>query len=150
MLHGGEVNAIGKAKIEPFIDMLCHRYTEIYCPPPEISIDEMVVGFKGRWKFKQCNTSKPSKYHIKSFGLCDSSNGYVLNLLTYYGSQTSYDPATDPNSVVSVKIFDELLSCVGKGYHVYADRWYVTKALVDYMLVKGHFFTGMVLSNRVG
>ena len=148
--HAGEVNATGKAKIEPFINMLCDRFTEIYCPLPEISIDEMVVGFKGSWKFKQYNASKPSKYHIKSFGLCDSSNGYVLNLLTYYGSQTSYDPATDPNSVASVKIFDKLLSCVGKGYHVFADRWYVTKALVDFMLEKGHYFTGTVQSNRVG
>ena len=110
----------------------------------------MVVGFKGRWKFKQYNASKPSKYHIKSFGLCDASNGYVLNLLTYYGAQTSYDPSTDPNSAHAVKIFDKLLSCVGSGYHVFADRWYVTKALVDYMLAKEHFFTGTVQSNRVG
>ena len=53
------------------------------------SVDEMVIGFRGRWK------NKPSKYHIKTFGLCDSENGYVVNLFTYYGLETGYHPDFD-------------------------------------------------------
>ena len=109
----------------------------------------MIVGYKGRWKYKQFNASKPHKYHIKSFGLCDSSNGYVLNLLTYYGSNTSFDPCTE-STANAVKIFDKLLQCVGTGYHIFADRWYTTRVLVDYLLDQKQYFTGTVQSNRVG
>ncbi|BFZ11474.1 hypothetical protein BsWGS_14513 [Bradybaena similaris] len=52
----------------------------------------MIIGFKGKWKYKQFNTTKPYKYHIKSFGLVDSTTGYVLSLLTYYGTNTSMVP----------------------------------------------------------
>ncbi|KAK3780881.1 hypothetical protein RRG08_052039 [Elysia crispata] len=48
-----------------------------------LSIDEMIVGYQGRWKQKQCNASKPQKDHIQCFGLIDIETGYVLHILTY-------------------------------------------------------------------
>ena len=53
----------------------------------------MAIKYKGRWKNKQCNPNKPSKYHIKTCG--DISN--------------------------SKKIFDYLLSPLGSGHYVLAD-----------------------------
>ena len=34
--------------------------------------------------------------------------------------------------------------------HIFADRWYTTCALVDYIIEKGLYFTGAVNSNRIG
>ena len=150
MLHAGEKDALGKAKIEPMINLLCNQFTEMYVPTPFVSIDEMVIGYKGRWKYKQYNATKPHKYHIKSFGLVDSSNGYVLNVLIYLGSEKSYNPITAGTNGSAEKVFGALLPSIGTGYHVFADRWYTTKKLVDYMLENEQYYSGTVQTNRVG
>ncbi|GFS05777.1 PiggyBac transposable element-derived protein 4 [Elysia marginata] len=96
----------------------------------------MIVGYKGRWKYKQINASKPHKYHIKSFGLVDSTSGYVLQILTYYGTNTSYHPDCDPDSGMAIRILDTLLKDIGTGYHNFADRCYTTRALVEHLTQK--------------
>ncbi|GFO17909.1 PiggyBac transposable element-derived protein 4 [Plakobranchus ocellatus] len=57
-----------------------------------LSLDEMIIGFKGRWAFKQFNSSKPKKYHIKTFGLCDSATGFYTTkeLVTYLLAKQFY------------------------------------------------------------
>lgn len=109
------------------------------------------MGWKGRWKYKQFNASKPHKYHVKSFGLVDSSTGYVLIILTYYGTDTSYDPTLEvaSNGSNAIKIFHTLLQPVGTGYHIFTDRRYTTRQLVDYLLEKGYNYTGTVQMNRI-
>ncbi|GFO36070.1 PiggyBac transposable element-derived protein 4-like [Plakobranchus ocellatus] len=77
------------------INSLCSRFREVFLPFRNLSINEMIIGFKGRWSYEQFNSSKPQKFHIKSFGLVDSTTGYALNLLTHYGSDTSYNPDCD-------------------------------------------------------
>ncbi|KAI8775184.1 piggyBac transposable element-derived protein 4 [Biomphalaria glabrata] len=150
MLHVGEPGAEDKNKIEPFVNSLTERFQFAFTPNQSVSIDEMIIGWKGRWRYKMFNAAKPYKYHIKSFGLVDSGTGYVLNLLTYYGANTSYDPEADPNGGMAIKIFDTLLKHLGKGYHIYADRWYTTRALIDHLLDQGQYYTGTVQNNRVG
>ena len=58
-----------KEKIEPFMKNLIANYQKAFYPYEDVSVDEMVIKYKGRWKNKQYNPSKPSKYHIKTFGL---------------------------------------------------------------------------------
>lgn len=150
-LHVSAPDAEGKAKIEPFANKLIDKFNHAFVPFENVSIDEMIIGWKGRWKYKQFNASKPHKYHIKSFGLVDSSTGYVVNLLTYYGSETSYDPSRDyATGSNAVKIFDTLLKAVGTGHHIFADRWYTTRLLVDHLIERGYNYTGTLQINRTG
>ena len=52
------------------------------------------------------------------FGLCDSTTSYVLNLLTYYGKETSYNPECDADSGQAKKVFHTLLAPFeGVGYY---------------------------------
>ena len=150
MLHAGDEEAEGKDKIEPFMNLLLTKFRAAFYPFRELSIDEMVIGFKGRWQYKQYNASKPSKYHIKTFGLCDAATGYVINILTYFGSDTSYDPEADKTSGQAVQIFSTLLAHVGKGHKIFADRYYTTRALIDFLLEKHQYYTGTLQENRVG
>ena len=148
MLHCCEVDAQGKSKVEPFINSLLVKYQEAFYPFEEVCIDEMVIGWKGRFKSKQYNPSKPSKYHIKTFGLCDSATGYVMNLFIYFGVDTSYDPDIDPTSESAIKVFDTLLKPLSKGHHLFADRYYTTYNLIDHLLKEHFFYTGTVNVNR--
>ena len=57
-----------KNKIK-FLESLMNSFQRAYYPSQNVSIDEMVIGFRGRWKNRQFNTSNPSKHHIKTFSL---------------------------------------------------------------------------------
>ena len=147
MLHAGEHNANGKEKIEQFLNKLCTQFQEVFYPYQNVSIDEMVVKWRGRWKNKQYNPSKPSKYHIKTFGLCDSATGYAYSLLTYYGSETSYsDDMADTGQ--SENFFEYLLRPLGEGHHVFADRYYTTYNLLMYLNEQKFYYTGTLMGNR--
>ena len=148
MLHASETGSESKAKIEPFMNELIGKFQAAFYPFENVAIDEMVIRWKGRWKYKQYNAAKPKKYHIKTFGLCDSTTGYVHNILTYFGAETSYDPDLDPSSGQAEKVFEYLLRPLGPGHHVIADRYYTTYRLLDYLTNKNMYYTGTLNINR--
>ncbi|KAI8726902.1 piggyBac transposable element-derived protein 4 [Biomphalaria glabrata] len=115
-----------------------------FIPFEEVAIDEMVIGFKGRFGPLQYNPSKPEKHHIKNYGLCDSSTGYVINLITYYGSDTSYSDSSNSITSHAVKIFDTLLQPLQSGHHIFADRYYTSTDLLEYLTQKRFYYTGTV------
>ena len=90
MLHVSPSNSEKKEKTEPFLNNIISNFQKSFYPFQNVAIYEMVIHYKGRWKNKQYNPSKPSKYHIKTYGLCDSATGFAYNILTYIGSDTSY------------------------------------------------------------
>ena len=49
---------------------------------------------------------------------------------------------------MAIRIFDTLLKDLGTGYHIYADRWYTTRALVDHLTAKNLYYTGTLQTNR--
>ena len=148
MLNYTETPSIAKEKIKPFLNKLLVQFQAAYYPFEELSLDEMVIGWKGRFKHKTYNATKPQKYHVKTFGLCDSSTGYVYNLLVYFGQETSYDPDLDPNSESAIKVFSTLMKPLERGHHIYADRFYTTRNLIDYLLQNQTNYTGTLQQNR--
>ena len=79
--------------------MLLDKFQGAFYPERDLSLDEMVVKWKGRSKFKMYNPNKPEKYHIKTFGLCDSITGYAYNLLIYFGKETSYQDGIEGRAI---------------------------------------------------
>ena len=150
MLHASDIDAQSKDKIELFFNKLLEKFQEAFYPFQNLSLDEMVIGWKGRWKYKQYNASKPRKYHIKTFGLCDSITGYVYNLLVYFGRDTSYNPDLDRDTGQAEKVFEYLLRPLGKGHHVFADRYYTTEKLIRYLIENKTYYTGTLALNRKG
>ena len=96
-----------KSKIEPFLNLLLVKFQSAFYPGENLFLDEMVIKWKGRSKYKMYNPNKPEKYHIKTFGLCDSLTGYAYNLLIYFGAETSFDDIGDTGQ--SEKIFHSLV-----------------------------------------
>ena len=73
-------------KIRSFLEPLIANFQECYTPHRELSVDEAMVGFKGRLSFIQYLPKKPTKWGMKSYVLADSSNGYVWNWRLYTGT----------------------------------------------------------------
>ena len=69
-------------KIRPLLDSLIMSFKTHYTPTKCLSIDESIVGFKGRLFFVQYLPKKPTKWGIKT---SDASNGYIWNLNVYTG-----------------------------------------------------------------
>ena len=72
-------------KIRPFLDAVVSQFKSVYSPKQNVSIDESIIGFKGRLSFVQYMPKKPTKWGIKSWVLAESDSGYVWNMKVYTG-----------------------------------------------------------------
>ena len=90
MLHVGIAGNTPRKidKIKPLLDVLLPRFQQFYKPSKNLSIDETIVGFRGRFGSIQYMQQKPTKWGIKPFTLADAASGYLLNSLMYTGAQT--------------------------------------------------------------
>ena len=73
-------------KLRPFLEPLIANFQQSFTLHRELSIDEAMVGFKGRLAFIQYLPKKPTKWGMKAYVLADSSTGYVWNWRLYTGN----------------------------------------------------------------
>ena len=151
MLHASEPNDEGKNKIEPFVNSLTNNFRPHFYPYECLSLDKMVIGFQWRLRSRQYNSKKRHKYHIKTFSLCDSITGYSLNILIYFGQETTFNLHIDENLYAdsqAVKIFDKLLERYSGRHHLFADRFYTSISLIQYLESKHFNLTGTINMQR--
>ena len=138
-------------KVKAFLEPLIRQFQAQYSPSRFVSVDETMVGFRGRFGARQYIPSKPQKYGIKAFTMADSKNGYMLNILVYTGADTlieadpSYTPLPQPGRVV----LHLLQPYLDNGYHVYTDRYYTSIPLAKALHERSTSFTGTVMRNRI-
>ena len=109
-----EENRDSLHKVQPLIEALHERCQKVYYPGQNLSVDELLVLFKGRLHFKLFIGTKRARFGIKLYELCTSS-GIALDFLVYYrkGMFRDDDPYYDMSS--SERIPFNLFS--GKGMH---------------------------------
>lgn len=59
-----------------------------YKPGSYVTIDEQLVGFRGKCPFRMYIPNKPSKYGLKIVLLCDVATKYLINANPYLGKST--------------------------------------------------------------
>ena len=75
-----------------YICGLCIRNCKTQSLGAYTTVDEQLVPFRGRCLFTQYMPSKPAKYGIKIFWLCDPSLPYAFNAKIYIGRQPGSAP----------------------------------------------------------
>ena len=139
-------------KVKAFLDLLLANFQASYNSSREISVDETIVDFRGRFGPRVYMPKKPNKYGIKAFTMADSDQGYLLNILVYTGADTlvnsdqKYNSLPQPARVVlhvSQKYLD-------RGHHIFTDRYYTSLPLAKVLLEKHTTLTGTCMRNRVG
>ena len=136
-----------------YLDFLDERFKEHYVPSRETSVDESVVGFKGKISFLTYNPNKPTKWGIRIYVMADTNTAYVYSILPYYGSLTSED-LIQPDLPVSTRIVLE--SCKklldsnpgSTGYHIFRDRYYTSLPLAQELLKLNIHLTDTIQSNK--
>jgi len=111
-----------------------------------VTIDEMLVSFRGRCSFIQYMPQKPAKYGIKMYSMCDSQTFYTFNMIIYCGTQKPgpYETSNKPFDIV--KTLTELLKRTNR--NVTTDNWFSSYPLAEYLSSVGLTFLGTLRKNK--
>ncbi|XP_031781378.1 piggyBac transposable element-derived protein 3 [Nasonia vitripennis] len=119
-------------------------------------VDEMMVRFFSRTSLKQYLPSKPDRYGLKFWGLCDV-NGYIFDLDIYGGKRGDEKneklASCALGSTVVLQMVNKLLMDVSKRklcqYHLYMDNFFTSPDLLVHLMKNGLKATGTVRRNRI-
>lgn len=117
---------------------------EYYKPSTECTIDEQLLGFRGRCKFRMYIPNKPEKYGLKLVFMCDSHSKYLVTGIPYIGKETYNGP--EPLAQYLVK---ELAKPIyGTNSNITTDNWFTSFPLLSEMLAHGITMVGTVRRNK--
>ncbi|KAF4530225.1 hypothetical protein B566_EDAN018301 [Ephemera danica] len=120
------------APVRELFDMFNANCVNKYVATEHVTIDEMLVKFRGNCPFRQYIPSKPGKYGIKVHALCDAVLPYTIKMEIYAGTQPDgpYKMSNSPLDVVPRLI--EPIS--GTGRNLTIDNWYTSYTLLQRLL----------------
>ncbi|XP_042856157.1 uncharacterized protein LOC122242824 [Penaeus japonicus] len=131
------------APIRHIFEMFVENCKKNYTPSEYVTIDAMVVAFRGKAPFRQYIPSKPAKYGIKIHSMCDAKTFYVCNMEIYAGLQPEGPYKADKGYNSAYAVVKRLTSPIsGSARNVTFDNWYTSYPLVD-SLVRDHNLTAV-------
>lgn len=133
-------------KIMPLINFFNNKMEEIYYPPRELSIDESMVLWRGRLKFRQYIKGKRHKFGIKLYVLCEPS-GIALKIIVYAGSA---DPELSGSQHTDKVVLALLAGKLDAGHSIFMDNYYNSVQLTKKLLQRNTYVTGTLRANRKG
>ena len=136
-------------KVRPLLDTVIENFKDSYVPTQNLSIDESIVGFKGRLSFIQYMPKKPHEWGIKAWVLADSSNGYAWGWKLYSGKEEGANDALGLSHRVVLELRDDD-RLQHKGYIIFTDNFYTSPALFTDLQLRGFEACGTVRINRRG
>lgn len=131
-------------KISPLLEKLRESFQSKIVPGEYICIDETLVPFKGKLKFKQYISNKRHKFGIKLFKLC-LEGGYLYDLKVYCGQERHAEGAETVPTKVVLNLAADLL---GKGRTLCVDNYYTSVELAHKLMSEKTYLLGTLRSNR--
>lgn len=131
------------APIRQLFEMFITKCKSNYKPSPFITIDEQLVTFRGRCPFKMFIPTKPGKYGIKIWILCDSNNSYCCNAQIYLGRVGARDIGQSHRVVM--ELTDHIC---GTGRHLTADNFFTDITTIRTLLGRQITYTGTLRKNK--
>lgn len=117
----------------------------LYSPAEYVTIDEQLLGFRGRCPFRVYMRNKPDKYGLKVVMMNDAKTFYMLNATPYAGKFKP--PNKEPVPSYYVRTLSEPIH--GSNRNITVDNWFSSiplfeKMLMDYKLT----MVGTLRSNK--
>lgn len=134
------------AAIRSILDSFVQNCKNSYIVGECVAIDEMLHPFRGRCSFVQYIPSKPAKYGLKCFAMCDTDTFYTSNLEVYCGKQPSgpYEVSNSPEDIV--KRLVKPIEYTNR--NLTTDNWYTSLKLATYLLDKKITLLGTMRKNK--
>jgi hypothetical protein len=116
-----------------------------YIPGSYVTVDEQLLGFKGRCPFRQFIPNKPDKYGLK-FWLCvDVKSYYVFNAFPYIGRQPDQERQTQIGASVVLQLLKPLY---GSNRNVTMDNFFTSIPLAKELQMKNLTLIGTLRKNK--
>ncbi|XP_022802105.1 piggyBac transposable element-derived protein 4-like [Stylophora pistillata] len=113
-------------KLGTIYSVVTGKFSDVWKPGKNICIDEGMIPFRGKVHFKVYNPDKPDKYGVKSYQLCDSSNGYCCRFEIYTGVNPEPPSAKGKTYDLVMRLMQPYLNV---GRCLYVDNYYTSPTL---------------------
>jgi len=133
------------APVRNVFEMWETTLSDAFVPSENVTVDEQLLTYRGRVPFKQYIPSKPGKYGIKLWMLCDSRTSYVLRLQVYSGRQPGQEREQNQGERVVLQLTEGL---AGSGRNVTVDNFFCSLGLAQKLLKKKTTLLGTMRKNR--
>ena len=123
------------APIRQIFEMFVQNCKKNYTPSEFVTIDELLVAFRGRTPFRKYIPCKPAKYGIKIHAMCDAKTFYVFNMEIYAGLEPEepYKADKEYNSSNAV-VIRHTSPISGSARNVTFNNWYTSYSRVESLL----------------
>ena len=132
----------------PIRDLAEHvnkNFAERFVPTEAVVIDEMLWKYRGKVHFRQYIPSKPGRYGIKTFAICDSKTNYTFQIEPYLGANTG--PMAQSN-----KAFDLVCRLAkpffGTRRNITMDNFFTSIPLAEFLLSQNLTILGTLRKNK--
>lgn len=139
------------APITEIFEKFIENSQSVYCVSSEMTVDEMLVPFRGRCGFRVYLPNKPKKYGIKVICLTDSKTSYLLNAYIYTGKGSDGKTLSQHEQTFSVPTQATLQVCkpiLGSNRNVTADNWFTSIEVMDELLKRKVTYVGTVKKDK--
>ncbi|XP_050329110.1 piggyBac transposable element-derived protein 3-like [Bactrocera neohumeralis] len=140
-------------KLRPMTDHLKANMLKHFHPCQQLSFDESMIAYYGRYGCKQFLKGKPIRFGYKVWSLCTPS-GYLVNFDIYQGrnprSNTEYEQCFGKCAAPLINMindFDENTRSLP--FSFYFDNLFTSFPLLTYLKTMGYTGTGTVRENRI-
>lgn len=130
-------------KVRNLILKIVNNFQNAMEPEEMMAVDETMVPFRGRLKFKQYIPGKAHKYGIKLFKLC-GANGYTYNIQVYAGKGQNNGRGLGCNVVMNLTSL-----YLNAGRTIITDNFYTSLNLANALLENETHLVGTLRCNRV-
>ena len=131
-------------KIRPMMESI-RENCQCYSLHREVSVDEAMVGFKGRSSMKQYCPMKPTKRGYKVWALSDAHSGYMYNFTVYTGATSGVTEHGLGASVVCTMTEPEVL----EKSHFFFDNFFSNVPLAKFLRTKNTYCVATARVDRV-
>jgi len=115
-----------------------------FIPYEYVTVDETLVPFRGRCSFKQYMPSKPAKYGLKFWSLCDAKTAYCIHMQPYLGT----DQGACRNIKLGTSVVLNLTSRLDAGRTVVTDNFFTSFDLLLELRARKLGLVGTIRKNR--
>lgn len=132
------------APIRDIWTMMNNNLAMHYKPSEHLTIDEQLFPYRGRTRFTQYIPSKPAKYGIKVWWICDAMNSFPLHGQIYTGQAASGRETKQGERVVK----DLASKFRGSDRNITVDNFFTTLELAEHLLSWNLTLVGTLRKNK--
>lgn len=129
-------------KIRKLLNIANDIFKNVHQHGKIIVVDESMIPYHGRLKFRQYIPNKTHKYGVKFFKLC-GSNGYTYKIIIYEGKQSIKGESLSETIVSNL-----CENYLNEGRTIVTDNFYTSVPLAEKMLSKNTHLVGTLRKNR--